>query len=136
MSDSAQKQLVRTWYEVMWNRWDHAVMPGILDPEIEFRGSLGQVHKGYEGVRNYLRFVREAFPDFLNHIEEMVEEGNKVFAKLRYTGTHSGPLFGLPRSGRKIEYAGAALFSFRGGRIVHVWVLGDVDGLKRQLAQG
>ena len=81
-----------------------------------------------------MRFVRDAFPDFHNELEEMVEEGERVFARLRYTGTHRGELFGIPATGRRIAYMGAALFRFRGSRIWSVWVLGDVDGLKRQLA--
>ena len=129
-----QKELVRRWYETMWNRWDEAVIDQILDPEIELRGSLGQAHHGFEGVAAYLRFVRQAFPDFHNQIEEMVEEGDQVFARLRYTGTHGGELFGIPATGRHVEYMGAALFRFRGGRIRSVWVMGDVDGLKRQLS--
>ncbi len=129
-----QKDLVRRWYEEMWNRWDEAVFDHVLDPEIELRGSLGQTHHGYAGIAAYMRFVRAAFPDFHNHIEEMVEEGDRVFARLRYTATHRGELFGIPPTERRVEYAGAALFRFRGRRIWSVWVLGDVDGLKRQLA--
>ena len=64
----------------------------------------------------------------------MVEEGDAVFARLRYTGTQRGAIFGVAPTGRRIEYAGAALFRFRDERIWNVWVLGDVDGLKRQLA--
>jgi steroid delta-isomerase-like uncharacterized protein len=129
-----QKDLVRRWYEEMWNRWNEAVFEQILDPEIEMRGSLGHVHHGFSGMAAYMRFVRDAFPDFHNEIEETVEEGDRVFVRLRYTGTHRGELFGIPATGRRIEYAGAALFRFRGDRIRSVWVLGDVDGLKRQLA--
>jgi steroid delta-isomerase-like uncharacterized protein len=129
-----QRDLVRRWYEEMWNRWNEAVFEQILDPEIEMRGSLGHVHRGFSGIAAYMRFVRAAFPDFHNEIEETVEEGDRVFARLRYTGTHRGELFGIPATGRRIEYAGAALFRFRGDRIRSVWVLGDVDGLKHQLA--
>ena len=87
------KELVRLWYERMWNRWDESVFADILDPAIELRGSLGQAHRGYEGVSSYMRFVREAFPDFHNEIELLLAEGDRVFAKLRYTGTHLGTIF-------------------------------------------
>ncbi len=127
------KEMVRQWYERMWNQWDESVFGEILDPEAKLRGSLGNEHHGYAGVSEYMRFVRAAFPDFQNRIEDMLEEGNKVFARLAYAGTHRGPLFGIPASGRKIEYSGAALFTFERGRIVEVWVLGDIDHLKRQI---
>jgi steroid delta-isomerase-like uncharacterized protein len=128
------KDLVHRWYEQMWNRWDEAVLSEIVTDDVELRGSLGQTHHGRDGIAAYMRFVRAAFPDFHNHVEEMVAEGDRVFARLRYTGTHRGELFGIAPTGRAIEYAGAALFAIREGRIGRVWVLGHVDGLKRQLS--
>jgi len=41
--------------------------------------------------------VRRAFPDFHNRVEELVAEGDKVVARLTYTGTHRGELFGIRR---------------------------------------
>ena len=66
------KETVRRWYE-MWNQWDESVFDEILDPEVKLRGSLGAVHHGHAGVGEYMRFVRAAFPDFQNRIEDMVE---------------------------------------------------------------
>jgi predicted ester cyclase len=63
----------------------------------------------------------------------VVSEGDRSFARLTYRGTHRGELFGLPGSARQVEYAGAALFRLRSGRIAAVWVLGDVFGLLQQL---
>ena len=127
------KDLVGVWYERMWNRWDESVFAEILDPVIELRGSLGQAHREYRGVAAYMQFVREAFPDFHNEIELLLEEDSRVFAKLRYTGTHQGALFGIEPTGRRITYAGAALFRIRELEMFEVWVLGDLHGLLQQL---
>ncbi|MBI4544742.1 MAG: ester cyclase [Gemmatimonadetes bacterium] len=88
--------------------------------------------------RNYLRWFGSAYadymgPDFTNHIEDVVSEGDRSFARLTYRGTHRGEALRIPASGRRIEYAGAALFRLRDGRIAEAWVLGDVHGLLRQL---
>ena len=37
MNGAMQKDLVRRWYEVMWNHWKEAVFDRILDPAIELR---------------------------------------------------------------------------------------------------
>ena len=50
-----QKQMVRQWYEQMWNRWDESVFEQILDPEVRLRGSLGPSHQGFQGISNYMR---------------------------------------------------------------------------------
>ena len=56
-------------------------------------------------------------------------------ARLTYTGSHQGELFGFPGTGKKISYQGVGIFQFREGKIVSGFVLGDTDSLKRQIAQ-
>jgi predicted ester cyclase len=63
----------------------------------------------------------------------VISEGDKAFARLTYRGTHGGELFGIAPTGRRIQYAGAAVFTFRGARIAEVWVLGDLFWLISQL---
>ncbi len=126
-------RLIETWYYRMWNRWDKSVFEEILVPDIAFRSSLGQVRRGYSGLSEYVDFVRAAFPDFTNSIEETISEEDKAFARLTYTGTHKGEIFGVAPTHRKISYAGAAVFYFEDDKIREVWVLGDVYGLLRQL---
>lgn len=126
-------KLVERFYSDMWNRFDQSVFPELLARDFRFRGSLGQEMRGHEEFGRYVDFIQQAFPDFHNRVEEIVSEGDRSFARLTYTGTHQGELFGVAPTGKRIEYSGAALFSFRDERITSVWVLGDVHGLLRQL---
>jgi steroid delta-isomerase-like uncharacterized protein len=128
--------LIERFYTEMWNRFDKALIPALLTEDLEFRGSLGQVKRGHRQFAEYVEFIRAVFPDFTNIVEEIVSEGDRSFARLTYRGTHRGELFGIPASGRRVEYAGAARFRFRDGRIASVWVLGDVYGLLQQLRGG
>jgi predicted ester cyclase len=52
---------------------------------------------------------------------------------MTFTGIHRAPFFGVDATGREIAWAGAAFFTIDGEQIVALWVLGDLDGLKRQL---
>jgi predicted ester cyclase len=117
----------------MWNRFDKTQIPLLLTEDICFRGSLGQHKTGHHLFGEYADFIRAAFPDFTNQIEEVVSEGDRSFVRLTYLGTHQGRLFGIAPTGRHVEYAGAALFRFRDGCIAEVWVQGDVHGLLQQL---
>jgi steroid delta-isomerase-like uncharacterized protein len=134
MSLEENKSLVRRYYEEMWNRWDLALADDLIGEGLTFRGSLGVVVQGRDGFRDYMRAVRRAFPDFHNHIEELVAEGDRVVARLTYTGTHHGELFGIGPTGRRVTYAGVAIFRIEASRITEGWVLGDVHGLMRQLS--
>ena len=66
---------------------------------------------------------------------QTIAEGDRIFARLTYTGTHRGEIFGIAPSGRRIEYSGAAIFTIEGTRISEVWVLGDLYGLLKQLKE-
>ncbi len=125
--------LIHRFYDELWNRFDRSRIPELLTEDVYFRGSLGQVKAGREAFGDYVDFIRAAFPDFSNHVEETIEEGDRCFARLTYRGTHEGEVFGIAPTGRAIEYSGAAVFRFRDGRIASVWVLGDVYGLIQQL---
>ncbi len=133
MSLEENKYLVRRYYEEMWNRWDFALADELIAEQIAFRGSLGDRVRGREGFKEYVRAVRRAFPDFHNQVEEFVAEGDRVAARLTYTGTHTGEVFGIAPTGRRVSYAGVALFRIVSGQIAEGWVLGDLHGLTRQL---
>src|SRR5205823_12891111 len=103
---------------------DKRLISVLLTEDVRFRGSLGQCKVGHDEFGAYVDFVRAAFPDFTNTVEEVVSEGDRSFAHLTYRGTHRGELFGIAPTGRRVEYAGAALCRFRAERIAEVWVLG------------
>jgi steroid delta-isomerase-like uncharacterized protein len=125
--------LVATFYEELWNRWNDDLVEDVLSSDYEFRGSLGDATSGREGWRSYRDRVRSGAPDFHNEIVELIADGHRAAARLRYTGTHKGTLLGVPPSSRRFSYDGAAFFAAAGGRLVRTWVLGDLYGLAAQL---
>ncbi len=133
MSADANRALVETFFNVMWNTWSEASMREILTADIDFRGSIGLQVNGQDEFLGYMQTIRNAFPDFHNHIEEIIATDDRAVARLTYSGTHEGELLGRPATGRRIEYAGVAMFTMAGERISKVWVLGDLWGLMRQL---
>jgi steroid delta-isomerase-like uncharacterized protein len=129
------KPLVRRYYSEVWNEWSATALEELISPDIVFRGSIGTAVQGIAQFRQYVKRIGSAFPDFHNHIEELIAEGEKVAARLTYSGTHQGELFGFPATGNKISYAGIAVFEFAGNKIIRGFVLGDTENLKRQLAR-
>jgi predicted ester cyclase len=62
-----------------------------------------------------------------------VVEGERAFARMRFSGRHTGPFLGFAPTGAELAWAGAALFDTEDGRIRSLWVLGDLAGLTAQL---
>lgn len=133
---AANVELIGRFYREMWDRFDETLIPVLLAEDFRFRGSLGNETVGHAQFAEYMRLIRRGFPDFTNHVEETITQGDRSFARLTYRGTHRGEVLGIPPTGRRIEYAGAAVFRFRGGKVAETWVLGDVWGLVRQLRGG
>lgn len=129
------KDQVRKFYQVLWDAHDKASIPLILHKNFAFSGSLGQEKKGHEGFAEYVDMVHNALSDYKCNIEDMVEEGEKVFAKMSFTGIHRNKFMGYPPSHKRLTWKGCALFTFAGDRITDVWVLGDLKSLGDQLKQ-
>jgi predicted ester cyclase len=125
--------LVRSFYDDLWNGWDDSLIDTVLSPSFEFRGSLGTSTTGRDGWRSYRDTVRAGSADFHNEVVALVVDGASAAARLRYSGTHTGELLGIPATGRRFEYAGAAFFTVDDGLLGSAWVLGDLAGLRGQL---
>lgn len=129
------KDQVRRFYEVLWDAHDKAAIPSVLHENFTFRGSLGQEKRGHDGFAEYLDMVHDALGEYRCIIEELVAEGDKVFAKMLFTGIHRGHFLGYAPTQKQVSWAGSALFTLTDGLIADVWVLGDLPALKAQLQQ-
>jgi len=127
--------LVAAFYADLWNRWDDAAVDTLLTDDFAFRGSLGDETRGRDGWRRYRDRIRSGSSDFHNEVQDLAVDGVRAAARMLYTGTHDGPLAGIPATGRRFAYAGAAFFTARDGRLATAWVLGDLAGLREQLRQ-
>jgi len=133
LSGEENKEIVRRYYEALWNAWNLSVADQVMAADIAFRGSLGVRTQGLAGFKQYVSMVRTAFPDFHNTIEELLSEDDKVVARLTYRGTHQGELFGIAPTGKQVTYSGVAIFRIHTGKIAEAWILGDTLGLMQQL---
>jgi predicted ester cyclase len=127
-------ELVERFYAIVWNRADEAEARRILDPDFRFRASLGPELRGPGGFIAYLRSVHAALENFTCTIEELIALDDGAAARMRFRGIHRGKFFGVEGTGREIAWNGAAFFKTRGDRIAELWVLGDIEAVRRQIA--
>lgn len=128
-----QRAIVERFYEDLWSQGREEVVHEICHAELEFEGSLGRRCRGREEFLGYVRMIRGALEDYTCLIDDLVEESDRIFAKARFRGRHTGELEGVAGTDREVEWLGAALFQFEGGQIRSLWVLGDRLALLRQL---
>lgn len=125
--------LVDAFYRRIWNAGELDAASSLLTDAFVFRGSLGNELQGREAFLDYVRTVRTALGDYRCDILDCVTEGDRAFARMRFSGRHVGVFRGFAPTGKPVEWAGAALFRFEDFRIAELWVLGDLAGLDAML---
>jgi hypothetical protein len=121
---SRQKEIVRVFYKDTW-----ALIPSIFHDDFAFRGSLGPALRGHEQLAGYVDMVTQALGQHTTDILDLVEEGDKVFGKVRFHGIHRKELLGVAPTGAHVWWYGAPMFTFEDGKVRDLWVLGDLHGL-------
>jgi len=78
--------------------------------------------RGREKFKELFTMAFKGFPDWHETIEDMVAEGDKVWVRVKATGTHTGEwiLFGvpLPATGNKITMSMVFMFRIANGKLV------------------
>jgi predicted ester cyclase len=131
--EEENKAVVRRFYSELWNRWQFGIADEIVSPTIQFRGSLGVACTGRYSFTRYVETVRAAFPDWNNHVDEILAVGDRVITRMTWNGTHRGALGGIAATGAHVKYSGAAFFRLADGLIEEGWVVGDTQELWRAL---
>jgi steroid delta-isomerase-like uncharacterized protein len=130
---ASAKELVERFYNIVWNQADEAEARKILDADFRFRASLGPELRGPGGFIAYMRSVRAALENFTCTIDDIIATPGRAAARVSFSGKHRGKFFGAEPTGRDIHWTGAAFFSVRDGKITELWIMGDVDAVKRQV---
>src|SRR3954447_21013275 len=110
--------------------FDEAVAPDCVDHD----PAPGQ-GPGPEGYRAFFTEMRAAFPDMKADLVAMVADEDSIAFAYTLSGTHKGPLMGIPATGKKVSVRGMQLSKFRDGKMVERWGSSDQLGMLQQLGE-
>jgi steroid delta-isomerase-like uncharacterized protein len=89
--------------------------------------------RGLQAAKQAAADYRQAFPDLRVTVEDLIVEGDKVVARLRFRGTHRGELDGIAPTGRQVDCTGIVISRIEGGKIAEDWANFDDLGMMEQL---
>ena len=134
MGTEENKKLIRHLIEEALNKGNFAVADGHFtddyDVHIAGRPSMG---RGPEVFKNVIGMWRTAFSDWQMTIENLVAEGDFVANRFTTRGTHTGPLMGIPPTGKTMVVHGQELHRLSNGKVAETWVCDDVPSIMQQL---
>ncbi|HEX6710720.1 MAG TPA: ester cyclase [Rubrobacter sp.] len=127
------KAQFRRMYEEGLNQGNLAVTDQLIDPECLDHEAHPGGDRGPEAMRALITMLRTAFPDLHFSIEQLVAEGDTVAGRLTMSGTHKGPLMGMPPTGRSLRQNHMHFVRFRDGKAVEHWGVRDDVSMMQQL---
>ena len=78
-----------------------------------------------EGFKGSIQYLRDTFSDFSLTIEDMVADGDKVWARMTGRGTHAKEFMGRPPTGKSFTITVVDICRFENGKIVQHWGVPD-----------
>jgi steroid delta-isomerase-like uncharacterized protein len=88
---------------------------------------------GFDGYIAMMETLYAGMPDFHVVMEDQFATDERVVCRWRSGGTHQGDLFGMPATGKPIDYTGVSLWEFDDGKARRGWVFADSVSLMAQL---
>jgi steroid delta-isomerase-like uncharacterized protein len=126
------KAVVRRAYEAM-GQGDFGTLEELMADDLIEHEEFPGLEPSKEGVLQFFRMMRAAFPDLSMTAEDMVAEGNMVCVRGTMSGTHSGEFIGIPATGNQISVAFADFMRLEGGKLAEHWGVTDTESMMRQL---
>ncbi len=74
-------------------------------------------HPGMEHLSRLWPSVQAAIPDIRADLEQQLVEGDRVATLWSFSGTHRGPLFGVPATGQAVRFQNLSIAQVTAGRV-------------------
>jgi steroid delta-isomerase-like uncharacterized protein len=135
MSGEANKAVIRQWVAEGWNGGDvdQAAERCYADDYRMHDPAVPNLPPGVEGFKAYIHTFRDALGDVDVVLEDMLAEGDKVTWRFTLTATHTGPLLGIPATGKRVAVTGTLISRVADGKVAEEWINRDDLGLLQQL---
>jgi steroid delta-isomerase-like uncharacterized protein len=133
MSAEDNKRLAGRFLVDAYSQGRLELLDQLLAPDYADRDAPPGFPPNRDGVRELMRSFRTAFPDLRFEVDDELADGDQVAVRYTVTGTHQGPLMGMPPTGKPIRIRGISIYRIAAGQLQEAWVQYDALGMLRQL---
>ena len=114
MSLEENKSIILSLYEADNKKdlsiLDEVISPDFYDPTFKLRGA--------EDYKQFENAFFKGFPDWIETIEDIIAEGDKVWVRFTGTGTHKGEWLGLSPTGKKVTFKAVQIWRIVDKKVV------------------
>jgi steroid delta-isomerase-like uncharacterized protein len=128
------KAPARKMIEEVWNKQNLSAAELMIAPKYIAHdpATPGDI-RGIAGFRQFFHQYTSAFPDQHFTIDDLIAEGDRVVTRWSVEGTQTGPLPGIPPTGKRIRVTGTTISRIENGKIVEDYIHWDALGMMQQL---
>ncbi|MEM6681960.1 MAG: ester cyclase [Pseudomonadota bacterium] len=121
---SPNKQIVKAWFDAFPNLTDD-VYAALIHTDFFNHASPPPLRKGPDGLKKLMAMVIAAAPDQAYICEHMVEEGDHVVTRTRWTGTLTGTYLGVKGNGKGFDVGQYHTYRIADGKLIEHWAVRD-----------
>lgn len=120
MSSDQDKDLVRRMFEA-FDAVDNASMDELLSPDFLAHGLAPRFSEDGAGWKQLAAHWAAGFSDEQLKLNDFVAEDGKVAVRWTSRATHSGEVFGIPATNRRVTVTGIEIYRIADGRCSEYW---------------
>ena len=121
--------------EEVWNSHNPDALAKYFAPDARVHsmtpGSVAGSGLGY--LKERAQSLMNAFPDIHFVVEDVLEQGDVLAARVTLEGTHRADFAGVPATGKRMKVYDFAMYRIVEGKIADVWSLIDINTMRAQL---
>ncbi len=130
------KQIVNRYFEEVINKQRIELIHELFSDEFTYH-DLHNFTESKSSVKSFTGTMVgffKAFPDAHYTVDNMIGEGDKVFAQITLTATHKADFMGIPASNNKLKITEMYLLTLQNDKIILSARLIDFDRFFKQIS--
>lgn len=133
-AEGRNRKIVETYFNEVWNKGRVDVLDALLTSDyINHTPSTPDPPRGPGGLKPIVEGIRAGFPDLHYEIVDLIITHDRVVARVVMTGTHTGTLFGIPPTGKRVNVNQINIEQIVNGKIAEHWRVTDELTMMKQL---
>ncbi|HVE83304.1 MAG TPA: ester cyclase [Myxococcales bacterium] len=118
---ASNKELIHEYHVAVWEQHDLSSYDGYFSPDFVSHANPPGTPPGPDSGKQFMQALYYAFPDLASQEDGVLGDADKVAIQWTVTGTQTGPLFGMPATGKAIQVSGMDVLRVEGGQFVEHW---------------
>jgi len=128
--------LIERLHEI-WSDGNVSAIPAVYSADFVAHMPKGwgnaESRDGHDGICKAIERLRAGFPNWREHVQDILVDGDKVAVRYFSTGTNTGIFEGRAPTGQQIEVDELSIFRIADGRVVEQWCLNDDLAFGKQM---